>query len=59
MQLRLDVKGCVSKAAFRRVYEEGVVINRRLEVGTGAAHFCVFPTSISSIATTHFTRFRF
>ena len=33
MQLRLDVKGCVSKAAFRRVYEEGVVVNRRLEVG--------------------------
>jgi len=52
MQLRLDVKGCVSKAAFRRVYEEGVVINRRLEVGAfacaWAAHYCVFPTSKSS-----------
>jgi len=48
VQLRLDVKGCVSKAAFRRVYEEGVVVNRRLEVGTGAAHYCVSLTPKSS-----------
>ena len=31
-QLRLDVKGCVSKQAFHKVYQEGVIINRRLQV---------------------------